>query len=124
MSRHGFLISVALKFNDVKLVNFNNRRRFVGIKFISVVIVDDELVELNMGKLIKLRKMVVCKILRISKTAIRIFIVGIGFGLWRPEMKCRITSFGSCRSQCNQTLHSLLFRPGEGRGLNFDLRGT
>ncbi len=29
-------------------------------------------------------------------------------------------AFGSCRSQCNQTLHSLLFRLGEGRGLFFD----
>ncbi len=66
ISRHGFLISVELKFNDVKLVNFNNRRRFVGIKFISVVIVDGEFVELNMEKLSKLRK-----IFRISKTAIR-----------------------------------------------------
>ena len=29
-------------------------------------------------------------------------------------------AFGPCRSQCNQTLHGILFRPGEGEGLFFD----
>ncbi len=29
-------------------------------------------------------------------------------------------AFGPCRSQCNQTFHRLLSRPGEGRGLLFD----
>jgi hypothetical protein len=47
ISRHGFLISVALKFNDVKFVNFNKNRRFVGRKLTGVVIVGDELAELN-----------------------------------------------------------------------------
>jgi hypothetical protein len=47
ISRHGFLTSVELKFNDVKFVNFNNERRFVGRQFTVVVIVDNELVELN-----------------------------------------------------------------------------
>jgi hypothetical protein len=50
ISRHGFLISVALKFNDVKFVNFNNERRFVGIKLTGGAIVDDGLVGLNIRK--------------------------------------------------------------------------
>jgi hypothetical protein len=47
ISRHGFLISVELRFNDVKFLNFNNKRRFVGRKLTGVVIVDDGLVELK-----------------------------------------------------------------------------
>ena len=29
-------------------------------------------------------------------------------------------AFGPCRSQCNQTLQGILFRPGEGQGILFD----
>jgi hypothetical protein len=47
ISRHGFLISVALKFNDVKFLNLNKNRRFVGRTLTGVVIVGDELVALN-----------------------------------------------------------------------------
>jgi hypothetical protein len=47
ISKQGLFISVELIFNDVKFVNFNRKRIFVGIKLTAVVIVDDELLELN-----------------------------------------------------------------------------
>jgi hypothetical protein len=47
ISKQGLFISVELIFNDVKFVNFNSKRIFVGMKLTAVVIVDDELLELN-----------------------------------------------------------------------------
>ncbi len=47
ISKQGLFISVELIFNDVKFVNFNRKRIFVGMKLTAVVIVDDELLELN-----------------------------------------------------------------------------
>jgi hypothetical protein len=46
----------------------------------------------------------------------------INEGPGKIRIRAKLYAFRSCRSQCNQTLHGMLFRPEEGRGLLFDAK--